>query len=76
MDVNTITQLISSVGFPIAACFAMGWFIVWDKKSRREEAKERDKTQTDMLQQLKETVERNTEMVEKLITKLEVNGND
>ena len=53
MDVNTITQLISSVGFPIAACFAMGWFIVWDKKSRREEAKERDKTQTDMLQQLK-----------------------
>ena len=76
MDVNTITQFISSVEFPIAACFAMGWFIVWAKKSRREEAKERDKTQTDMLQQLKETVERNTEMVEKLITKLEANGND
>lgn len=23
----TITELIGSMGFPIAACFAMGWFI-------------------------------------------------
>lgn len=75
MDIATITQLISSVGFPIAACFAMGWFIVWDKKCRREEAKERDKSQSEMLTQLKETVEKNTEMVEKLINQLEGNKN-
>ena len=25
MDVNTITQLISGVGFPIAACVYMAW---------------------------------------------------
>lgn len=33
MDVNTITQLINGVGFPIAACCAMGFFIFWDRKA-------------------------------------------
>lgn len=27
MDFNSITQLISSVGFPIAMCAAMGWYV-------------------------------------------------
>lgn len=26
MDIDTITALIGSVGFPIIACIAMGWF--------------------------------------------------
>lgn len=26
MDIDTITTLIGSVGFPIIACIAMGWF--------------------------------------------------
>lgn len=28
MDVNTIIQIISTIGFPIAACVALGWFLV------------------------------------------------
>lgn len=27
MDITTLTQIISSVGFPIAACFALAWYI-------------------------------------------------
>ena len=27
MDVNTIQNLITSVGFPIVVCLALGWFI-------------------------------------------------
>lgn len=27
MDYNAITTLISSVGFPIACCIAMGWYV-------------------------------------------------
>lgn len=27
MDITTLTQIVSSVGFPIAACFALGWYI-------------------------------------------------
>lgn len=27
MELNTITQIVSSVGFPIAACFALAWYI-------------------------------------------------
>lgn len=26
MDINTLTQLIASVGFPIVACCFMGWY--------------------------------------------------
>lgn len=32
MDVNTFIQIVNGIGFPIAACIAMGVFIVWDKK--------------------------------------------
>lgn len=28
MDYNAIIQLVGSLGFPIAACFAMGYYIV------------------------------------------------
>ena len=27
MDANTLVTLISNVGFPIAACICMGWFV-------------------------------------------------
>ena len=27
MDVQAITQIISTVGFPIAACIGLGWFV-------------------------------------------------
>lgn len=27
MDVNSVTQLITSVGFPIFCCIAMGWYV-------------------------------------------------
>ena len=37
MDVNTFIQIVNGIGFPIAACIAMGVFIVWDKKTRNEE---------------------------------------
>lgn len=43
MDVNTIQTLITSVGFPIVVCLALGWFIYkafvkfTDASAKREE---------------------------------------
>lgn len=40
MDVPTIVELISAVGFPIAAVIALGWFIwkIYKKSEQREDA--------------------------------------
>lgn len=43
MDINTVQTLITSVGFPIVVCLALGWFIYkafekfTDASAKREE---------------------------------------
>lgn len=39
MDIALITELIASLGFPIALVIAMGWFIfkLWKQSAAREE---------------------------------------
>lgn len=37
MDMNAITTLISSVGFPIAACIALFWYLTKQTDLHREE---------------------------------------
>lgn len=32
MDINTAIQFINGCGFPIVACAALGWFVVWNRK--------------------------------------------
>lgn len=70
MDINTVIQLINGVGFPIAACISMGFFIVWDKKNRREDIKESSQKQDEILKKLTESVDNNTSTVQKLIEKI------
>lgn len=40
MDINLFTQLITTLGFPIAVCIALGWFIlkIYKASEKREEA--------------------------------------
>ena len=40
MDVSTITQLISNVGFPIVAC----WYLAWSNENLRKTLDENTKT--------------------------------
>lgn len=53
MDINAVTSIISSVGFPIAACIWMGWFINGTMKEFRETIAEN----TAMLKELKARLE-------------------
>ena len=61
MDVNTITTLISSVGFPIACCI---YLIYSNNKTAEKHAEEVEK--------LRVTVENNTKVMLKLCSKLGV----
>ena len=42
MDVNTVQTLITSVGFPIVVCLALGWFIykVFERYTTQSEKRE------------------------------------
>lgn len=56
---SEITSLISTVGFPIAMCVAMGWFVVKIQKDHKEE-----------VAKLTTAVENNTIAMTKLVAKL------
>lgn len=56
MDVTSITQVISSLGFPIFACVAMGYYIYLQQKNHKEEISE-----------LKKSIDNNTEMLNQIL---------
>jgi len=64
MDVNTISQLVGSLGFPIACCI---YLIYSNNKANEAHKQEIDK--------LRETVENNTIAMIKLCSKLGVDVN-
>ena len=65
MDLNAITTLISSVGFPIACCV---YLIYTSNKTSEKHAEEVEK--------LRQTVENNTKVMLKLCNKLGVDYGD
>lgn len=65
MDVNSISQLVGSLGFPIACCI---YLIYSNNKANEAHKQEIDK--------LRETVENNTIAMIKLCSKLGVDVND
>ena len=56
MDFATISQLISSVGFPIAACVALFWQMTRESERHKEE-----------MTALKESLNQNTLAITKLV---------
>ena len=63
MDMNTLVQLIGSLGFPIAACIAMFWTL---NKEREERIAE--------MQKFTESINNNTLALEALKGKLDRDG--
>lgn len=59
MDVQTITTIISTVGFPIAVCLVCFWYI--------NKQNEQHKAETD---KLAEALNNNTIVMQKLVDKL------
>ena len=56
MDLSTVSQLISSVGFPIAACVALFWQMNKESTQHKEE-----------MDALKDSLNKNTLAITKLV---------
>lgn len=59
MEADAITTIISTVGFPIAACVALFWYINKEREAHSEEMKSLEKSlneNTTILMQLKEVI--------------------
>lgn len=52
MDANTITTVISTLGFPIACCMALFWYMITQRKLHQEET-----------EKLAQTIQNNTEAI-------------
>lgn len=63
MDVNTLIQLVGSLGFPIVACGALFWRMVKGDEQHKEE-----------MNKMSEALNNNTTALVKLTEKLEKEG--
>lgn len=63
MDVNTLIQLVGSLGFPIVACGALFWRMVKSDDQHKEE-----------MNKMSEALNNNTNAIVKLTEKLDKEG--
>ena len=77
MDISTVSQLIGSLGFPIAACCAMGWYCIRSQNQikeinehHREEIKEINEKHSSDIQKMTEAVNNNTVALQTLCERL------
>lgn len=64
-------QLISSVGFPIVACFGMGWYVKYQTDSYKEEVKDMRNEHKEEISKMSNALDKNTEAIIKLTEKLD-----
>lgn len=70
MDAQAIIQLISTVGFPITMCGAMGWFVVDQTNKHREEVSKLNKQHEEEMNTVIEAINNNTVALKELSVKL------
>ena len=67
MSMDAIIQLINGVGFPIAACIAMGAYVMYTKKAEIKRTEDADKKTEQTLGEVKAAVENNTTVIKMLV---------
>ncbi len=80
MDVASITQLITAVGFPIVACLMMGYYIKMQTDNYRADVEQLNAQHKDEMLKVTEAVNNNTialtKLADALIERGLVNGNN
>lgn len=74
MDANMIITMIGSLGFPIVACIGMAIFFREVNKNYREDIKELSSNHKNEMDKVTEAINNNTIVVQKLIDKLDKDG--
>lgn len=67
MSMDAIIQLINGVGFPIAACIAMGAYVIYTKKAEIKRTEDADQKTEKTLGEVKAAVENNTTVIKLLV---------
>lgn len=71
MDANTLVTLVGSLGFPIVACIAMGWFFAKVNENYRNDIKELQSTHREEVKAMTDAINNNTLVIQKLIDEME-----
>lgn len=71
MDAQTITTIISSLGFPIFCCLALGWWIKSTTESFNRQLDETRKDHKEEIKSIKDSLDNNTIALTRLLEKLE-----
>ena len=71
MNMGDIVSLISTVGFPIVSCIAMGWYVKYTTDKNREQINEMNTQHKAEMDVLTAAINNNTLALQKLSDKLE-----
>lgn len=69
-EINMITTIITTVGFPIVACGAMGWYVKDSNDKHREEVQQLNEQYQEEMKQVTEALNNNTLALQKLCDKI------
>lgn len=72
--VETIVQIVQSVGFPIAMCVAMGGYVKYTEDKSREERIELQAQHAEEMDSVKAALNNNTLALQKLVDELNKGG--
>lgn len=71
MDYGVITSIITTVGFPIAMCLAMGWYVKYVTDKQREELKHLNEQHDKEMTNITSALNNNTLALQKLCDMIE-----
>lgn len=72
--VETIVQIVQSVGFPIAMCVAMGAYVKYTEDKSREERVELQAQHVEEMESVKAALNNNTLALQKLVDEFNKGG--
>ena len=70
MEVNALSQIIMTIGFPIVACCACGWFIYYMTTAHREELQRFQDLHNTEIKEITAAINNNTLALQKLVDKI------
>ena len=70
MDANSVVTIISTVGFPIVMCGAMGWYVKYITDKHRDELTNERALHQEEMANVTEALNNNTLALQKLCDKL------
>ena len=69
---NDVVQIISTLGFPIAACIAMGWFVKYQTDNNNKTMSDLRAEQAEQNTTMLKAINNNTKALQELIDKLDL----